>query len=370
MSKEKKNKGKSKQGQIVTSTSTVDFVKTGDSLITGLNAQGITQEQEEESDKTLEAEFLEDIHITPDLIEAGAKIAAETCVLEIHVRRPGFTKRIKSDLFLEKSGNNAEVSADILRVSQDIIERKEIQQLEIQRKQLIRYFKGLAIPGGMLTLGGGQYLVPLSRLKEIKDEVISFTERREILLDNFGENYERIKDSAKVKRGGFYDENDYPSFETVRGRYSLDYKFISNSVPEELAKVSQELYEAEKQKVMLDCASAAKEARTAIRESFKELVSGLVDKLSNDEGGQPKTFSKARLKKLQDFVNGFEKLDMTSDNALKTLVEDSKAILTGQTIDTIKDNDSVRDAIKESFQVVLLQTEDLVVKKRRSVDID
>lgn len=303
-------------------------------------------------------------------LETGKRIAENSCVLELHVRQPGFTRKIDSDTFLDKSGNKGKVDADILHVHQDLIDKKFVKELMDQRAVLLEFVRAWAVPGGMLTLGGGQFLVPLKAIEQITERIHQFGAEREALLDKFGQQWDDIVTDAKVKRGVFFNPNDYPAFKDVRAKFTHDYKFISNTVPEELEKISHDLFVAEHERRMLECAGTARDIQTALRTSMYELSARFADRLGVDEEtGKPKRFNKQRLDDINEFLDTFSTKNLTGDAGLEKIVNDARALLADTDVDKIRSDKEFRGSLKKAFEAIAEATDRMVETSGRRVKV-
>lgn len=302
---------------------------------------------------------------TFDTASVAEDIAKNTCVLEIHVRQPGFKKKIRSTEFLDRSGNEAHVDPDALHVSQEIIDRRELKDIKKLKRSLVNWLSTKTVPGGLLTLGNGQYLVPVTNIEAIHDKVQEFIVDRQELLDQFEGRYEDIKSSAKQRRGDFYDPADYPPFELLRSRYNTDYKFSSNTVPSEIQKASKALYEVEKARILKECAEAAQEIRDAQRTAMIGYTEHLVERLGLNKAGKPNTFHESSITKFVDFLDNFKSLNLTKDEELESLVEQAKDLISGADVKYIRKDEGFREALKEDFEQLKTLTDKLVVKKAR-----
>jgi hypothetical protein len=299
------------------------------------------------------------------------KIADSSFVLEIHSREPSFTKKVDSSEYVEIVKDEAEISADRITISKRLISKKEIQNLSRHRRVFFRSLRSISLPGGLLTLGNGQYLMPLSFLERSRGMIEAYMIKREELLNEFQNNYESIKETAKERLGKLFDPMDYPPFEMIRACYSVEYKFVSNRVPEEFKKISEEIYAAEKQRILEECAPTAGLIQDFLRSQFIELNAHMVDRLGVDEDtGKKKKFSESSLDKMRDFIRTFSDMNLTGDVELSKLVKQAEGIIEGVDVAKIRSDDEFRAELKASFDTVKNLTDKLVVVKKRKVILD
>ena len=303
-------------------------------------------------------------------VEVARRIAEESIVLEIHIRQPGFTKKIDATDFLERNGNKGKVESDILHVHQDLIDKRHVKKLMDHRQSLLDYIRAWQVPGGMLTPGGGQFLVPIASQDKIYTAIEQFASERQDLLDEFGESWDLIVEEAKKKRGVFFNADDYPSFKSVRERFTHDFRFISNKVPDELKRMSLEIYQKEFNKRMVDCAGAANEIQLALREGFLGLLQHFTDRLGVDEEtGKPKRFNEKRITDIRDFLETFQQRNLTGDTELASICEKAQLLLTDVDAATIRSDADTRASLKKAFDGLTEATNELIGVRTRRVRV-
>ncbi len=258
-----------------------------------------------------------------DPFEAGKIVAQETSILELHIGTPGFKKSINSSHFIRVLGDLTEeqiaelspemrqtvadfrsgkfavavkdeeepaesLDASMIRVSQDLIDRKFIQAIAKHDKRFTNWVKAHTVPSPIKFQGA--YLMRLSEAELIDETVLTFAEQRAVLLDKFAERWDAVVEDAKTKRGPFFEPADYPAFASVRASYSVEARWLSFNVPAALAEINKAIYQRESEKARLFFADAAQEARDAARVAFRGMTDHLLSQLGNDEAGKPKRF--------------------------------------------------------------------------------
>lgn len=308
--------------------------------------------------------------ITDQAQVVGERIASTSCVLEIHIRQPGFRKKINSASFLAKSGNNANIHSDVLTVAKDVLEKRDIAYLEAHRTNFLKKLKGYSVYGGGLALGNGQYLMPLASVEEIKKHIVEYQLEREALLNQFEADYERLKAKAKEKLGGFYSDYDYPPFQSIRQKYTVDYKFISNSVPEELKKINDKIYREESVNRKLAMQKLTIELQEIMRANFLGLITHFSERLGRDsQTGKFSSLSEARFNELTEFINTFANKNIIGDKDLEAIVKSARASLQGLGIRNINSNEELRDEVAKTFEGIKASSEALVNTHTRAIDV-
>lgn len=301
--------------------------------------------------------------INPDLAKT---IAEKTCVLEVHRSEPGFQKKIESQLLL--NGPNVSVNPKRLYATKSTVTSTQLKDLTRQKNQFFDRLKALSLPSGLLTIGNGQYLILVSMADQVKTMIEEFIEERSALLDDFEARYPSIIESAKESLGPLFDPSDYPPFSQVRNTYSLTYRFLSNSVPEELEKVSKELYESEKARIQTLCSAEAEFIQSALREQFLQLIAHFSSILGVDENsGKAKRFHGSNIDKVKDFVSSFREMNLTGDLELEKLASKAELLLSGLDPDKVRDDITFRFNLEEGFNEIKEAASKLVTDRQRKV---
>jgi hypothetical protein len=301
------------------------------------------------------------------------KIARETCILEIHRHEPGFEKKIDSSIILQSAEDPgiADIDPKRLSVTKALVDRKEIKALASHRQKFFDGLKALSLPGGMLTLGNGQYLIAISMITDVKGRIDTYLSERSALLDDFEARYPEIIEKAKERLGSLFNHADYPPFPVLRSLYNTTYKFLSNTVPEEIEKVSREIYEAEQSRILAQCEAEISLIQTTLRERFLDLNNHFLERLGTDEKtGKPKRFHGSNIEHLKDFCQTFQHMNLTGDVVLEDLVKKTEALLDGMEPGKVRSDAEFRAELEKGFNEIKAAADLLVVERKRKVILE
>lgn len=310
----------------------------------------------------------------PEIIELSKKFAeritTESCILEIHILQPGFRKSVNSYAFLTANGNALGIDSSAIKVSKDLLEKADLKRLETHRSAFLKTLKGYSIPSYGLRVGNGQYLIPISAVDEISGLIQTFSKERELLLDEFENSYQEMKDRAKIKLGGLYNPLDYPSFSEIRKKYKLVYKYISNAIPEEFNRLSDNIRRYEVQRIRRVLQEDSKEIITAMRDTFVSIITNLSENLGRDqETGRLYTLSESKIKELLSFIEMFDQKNILNDNKLEELVVSAKEALAGIKIRELKTNNEYREVLHSEMEKIKNSLEPIVTSSNRKIDL-
>lgn len=308
-----------------------------------------------------------------DTLRAGQNVAQTSCVFELRVKSPSFWKAKDAKELLKKLGNKAKINPEQLYGKISLVAgdgRKRLNNVRQSAHDFRDYLKGISVNSGGLALNG-QYLIPLSRVDEVKNRLDKMMKIREDILDQFIKDYDALKGEARKANTDFYSEADYPATNDLKEKHEVYYKFISNQVPEELKKISKAIYEAESIRITQECAAASMTIRQALRGELHKMVSEFANKLGHDEKtGKPKVFKGKRVEKMKTFMATFKDRDLTDDKELRAIVDQANKVLSNMDIKKVRNDEEFRSSISEEFTKITDSADDLIVIETRKVELD
>lgn len=270
-------------------------------------------------------------------------IAERTVCLQLSIGRPGTRAKVDPDLF------ETDADMSMLHISKDIFDSTELQNVRRLDGQARAYIRSIALPSPLLR--GGVHLVPIELVPEIDKKLEEYHEKRRDLVKLFLKAY-RAKDGlvaqAKKRLKDLFDEDDYPSAARLENAFTWSHIYISFDTPSNLKGVSKAFFEREKKKAESRWAQAADEVQLLLRAEMKSLVDKMVDKLTPEEGKR-KAFRGANVDNLADFLTKFDFRNVTDDDELSKLVKQTRALLKGVDVETIRKEEAVRESVRKGF---------------------
>jgi hypothetical protein len=173
---------------------------------------------------------------------------------------------------------------------------------------------------------------------------------------------EKIKE-AQDALGDQFNPMDYPDIDTLRGLYSINWNWISFTVPEGLP---EELRKAEQDKLEKQFADAGEQILLALRSGFAELVSHAVERLSVPAGEKPKIFKDSLIGNIQEFINTFQQRNLMNDVELAKLVGRAQEILSangGLTPQKLRNYATTKDETVKAFAEVKAELDKMIIEK-------
>lgn len=194
------------------------------------------------------------------------------------------------------------------------------------------------------------YLVPKEALTEIDERLQYFKERFWQKVQDFEALYGAAKEEAAAVLGNdLFNEADYPT--NILSKFKLDWRYFELSTPAKSRILSPEIYEREKEKFASLMEETREMAMIALRNEFSNVVSNLVERLTNNDG-KPKMVSNAMFNKLNEFLNDFSTRNIFEDEELVGIIEQAKSVVSGVSPYGLKYNDVLQKKITKGMSEV------------------
>lgn len=159
-----------------------------------------------------------------------------------------------------------------------------------------------------------------------------------------------LKELAKANLGELYKESDYPSVDTLRHRYQMDYKMQPLPVSTELLDLGIATEDAKELQAKLEADMAETFERASRRnwEDLYERLERLYKKLSDEEA----VVTAPALKAVQDMAEMLPRLNVTNDPKLEALSQRLQHSLGGLSAASLRHNPDTREKARSETQAV------------------
>ena len=210
-----------------------------------------------------------------------------------------------------------------------------------------------------------QDILPVINLEKFKKEFNEHEVEFNRLLDNFINNYQSIVSNMAFKAGDMFNPTDYPSASEVRNKFGIklyvsevpahDWRCqISNDIAEDL----KGQYERQAEGIITGILNEQVERLTEVMESISHCCG--VDEIKDSQSGETKTkrrkIYESTLEKAKDLCNTFKQfkpVDNEVSSKLSVAVTGLEQTLNGVDSDLIRENDMVRDRVKNDVDDIL-----------------
>ena len=293
-----------------------------------------------------------------------------------------FGNRAKADpdnlMFMD--GDTGEASsgrldgADMLRVAKNLIQSEELAAIKALDGELKLWFKSRSIPS---MLKGGIYQFRHDDVLEVDAKLEGeYIPARRAAVIAFLEAYPRLTEEAKGLLGSNFAADDYPSIGELKRSFKVKYEWIEVGVPGALKKISDALFQREKEKAITSTKNVAAHCNALLRAELDKMVTQFAERLTPDAPGKKKRFRKAMAsdfcEALNLLKNRWSLVSGSGDNDAEMVaaMERAEAVVKGIDPKSLAD-ESTRAAIAATFTSIKDGAAKLVeTAPRRAVDVD
>ena len=219
----------------------------------------------------------------------------------------------------------------------------------------------------------GTYVMPLGFLQDIESRLIDAEKEIAGLVDQFIEVLPKERDKAVSDLGPEFRESDYPvlSPEMIRQSFKMTWRYVTFQTPDALPP---EILAREKKNLEESFAAMADDVQAALRETLSGLLSHLTAKLAPKEDGKMPIFRDSTINNLVEFLDLFDKRNVTNDVALAEMVTSAKKVIGNATPDYLRKNITAREAVRKEIQGINAAINTLIAeapnKRRFDLSID
>lgn len=250
------------------------------------------------------------------------------------------------------SASKVEVDADKdqLRISKNLLDSPELKKVRSIDSEIRQYLYNRCLPS---VFRAGVYRLPYQLIEEVDSKLQDFAIARQKAVDDAAVAYpQRCEEAAKALRA-VYNQRDYPSVDRFRSSFYLEWSYFETAAPGKLAAISKDIYEREREKAEGELRESVATIRGYLRESFADMVSHMVERLTGAAAnGSPKVFKQSTIDNLGEFLDYFDKRNLTNDTQMADLVGKARALMNGVDAKTLRDDFATRKFIRDGFSQI------------------
>jgi len=265
---------------------------------------------------------------------------------------------------------------EMVHVSKDILESVQLQAVAQYRGSITRYLKARCLPSPFRS---GVYLIRLPLVEEVMKYLEAAEVRDRELVAAFIAFYEGVyaqrhadDNAMRAKLGSLYKVSDYPTPQKVKDTFQFKVQLLELSTPGSLRTIDRALYEHEAAKMQNVWEGARQQITQVLLVEFRKLTARMSEKLREvGPDGRPKTFRDSLVGNLQEWLDLFEKRDLSNDEELIKLVNQARAMVSGLKPDVIRESKTLKNEIAEEMQKITAQLDQAIVERPgRRIELD
>ena len=207
----------------------------------------------------------------------------------------------------------------------------------------------------------GTFAIPTKFVAQAQEIVDEYVAERSKLVDAFCDEYSTVVGEQQVVLGPLFDITDYPPPDSIRKRFGVGCKWLSLGVPEQLAEVSQDLYD----KQIVAQSKALQDTMDEVRDGLRMGLRGLIDHLLNrlstkNEKGQVVRLHESAVTNIIEFLDMLPAKNITGDTDIQLLAEKARAIVTATDVSGLKTDGFSRAIVEKRLGQIVTELDKMV----------
>lgn len=288
-------------------------------------------------------------------VSPAASVDELSVLLQVRTGSFGNTRKVNT--------SKIAVDADkaLLRVSKHLLDSPELKAVRSVDSEVRQYLYNRCLPS---SFKAGVYRLPYSLIYEVDGKLQDYAIQRAKAVQDAAAAYpQRCKDAVAALRS-VYNLRDYPSVERFLETFYFEWSYFEAGTPGALAAISKDIFQREQLKAEAEMRESVDTIRGYLRESFAEMVSHLVERLSGaGANGSPKVFKESTLNNLDEFLTYFDKRNLTADSQMADLVNKARSLMNGVDASQLRDDYAARKFIRDGFAQIQQNLDTMTVDK-------
>lgn len=293
----------------------------------------------------------------PAEVQRKVNILDNAMLLTIIRQWPPQTKAISNAVV------NTTATPGWVTVSKKLFKSKEFSAIVNNETVLDNFIKRRSSP---MPFRSGNHLVAMDLFNEVEAEFNKHVIKRDALINTFVAAWKKIVERAEKELGSNFHAQDYPSEQEIRSYFYFAWDWMDFKVSEKLESVNKEIAARKSTQMAREVRHAAEVGKQLMRAEMQEIVTHLTERLSSkEENGElkRKTFRDTLLDRITDFKTVFDPRNIAGDSELKTLVDQTEALLKGVDPIILRSDDALRNSVHDGFAKIKDELGKMIINK-------
>jgi hypothetical protein len=241
-----------------------------------------------------------------------------------------------------RAAQRFEATPQFLRAAKKLLDvhHPAFRALTSLRGQIESYWRSLTLPFPEPCLR----LIPLDQVEAFDRQMTSYRMQLSDTAIDLERNFDQLRAEAVRQLGSLFDPADYPA--TLRDLFGVRWDFPNLEPPPNLTWLSRSVHQLEEYHVQILFEEAVRLADRMFYGEFTRLVAHLGERISGDSAaGSPKIFRDSAVDNLVDFLAGYRRFNLGSDDRLNELIDLVERTLQGVTPQRLRDHAGLRRTV-------------------------
>jgi hypothetical protein len=271
------------------------------------------------------------------------------------------TQRKLSDAQTKQAADTFHAATDLVTASKRLIDTKNTtyRVLTTLKSQAAAYWRAVTLPYPQ----DGVRLIKQADIGAFEDRMREYKEQLVAAAANLQLEYETLKTAAREKLGDLYNPADYPA--SLDGVFDLRWEYPPVEPPNYLMTFNPELYQQEQQRVQHRFETAVVMAENAFAEQLQDMISHLIERLTDEPDGTKKTFKVSAIENFKEFYENFQDMNVRSNAQLERLIRQANELVSGIDVKDLRKNTNLRQNLTQQMGEVKTALDNLITNAPR-----
>lgn len=303
-----------------------------------------------------------------DLFERGAfarRLREGTIAVRLLTEKMGVRKALTREQ-IRQAADEFDADARHLSATKRLIDTKDPSYRAVVRvrSRAVKLWKAVTVP----YPDPGVRLCPRERVEALNGDLQALRTELAEAANVLQRRWTELRDQAQTNLGQLFNAADYP--ERVDTEFAIHWDYPSIEPAEYLRQAHPQLYEQERERIRLRFEEAAELTEQAFAARLHELVAHLVDRLTGQDDGKPKTFKDSSVDRLREFFEQVRGLSVAGESGISRMVDMAQAAIGGATADQLRGDSEVRNRVGAQLAAVAQTLDSLMVERpRRRIEL-
>lgn len=307
---------------------------------------------------------------------SAQSITSKTIIISVDTKKVGNRKKVRPSLVKVTAKDNldddevssvdteetdGEINQDMLHVSKDLLSSPELEEIKVLFGKVNRFLRRKSLP--TKTLKSGMYMLALSEVLAVDNEMDRFRSELQPLVEKFCNVYPQKVQESMANLGAIADPRDYPSVETIRDFFQINWQYLTFDVPKKtLGEISTVILQREEEKIQAQYAGFSEQIESAFIVALTEKVNHFLEVLQPQDGKKRKITEKG-VDRFNKFMSDIMGKNVTENAQLSELMHQAREIMNGATPQEINRNADLKQTIAQKMNDVKNALNALIVEK-------
>lgn len=271
------------------------------------------------------------------------------------------TQRKLSDLQTKQAADTFHAATDLVTASKRLIDTKNAtyRTLTAIKSQASSYWRSMTLPYPQ----EGVRLIKQADVAAFEDKMREYKEQLAAAASNLQLEYESIKEAAREKLGDLFNPLDYPP--TLEGVFEIKWEYPPVEPPNYLMTFNPELYSQEQSRIQQRFETAVIMAEDAFAEQLQEMISHLIERLTDEPDGTKKQFRASAVENFKEFYENFRRMNVRSNAQLDGLIQQANDLVAGVDPADLRKNGDLRRNLSQQMTTVKTALDTMITNAPR-----